>query len=63
MKRLAEENSDLKSMIADLHQQITAIDAENAILSESLSFFRTQIGSSAGADDSVPQVLVASGSA
>jgi hypothetical protein len=63
MKRLAEENSELKSMVAHLHQQIAAIDAENAILSESLSFFRTQMGSSAGSNDSAPQVLVASESA
>jgi hypothetical protein len=43
MKRLAAENFDLRSVIADLHQQIAAVDAENAIISESLSFFQ-QIG-------------------
>jgi hypothetical protein len=43
MKRLAQENTDLKSTIANLHQQIAAIDAENAIISESLSFFQSQI--------------------
>jgi hypothetical protein len=51
MKCLAAENSDLRSVIADLHQQIAAIDAENAIISESLSFFR-QIGNITPVDQS-----------
>jgi hypothetical protein len=44
MMQLSEENSSLKSAIADLHQQLAAIDAENTILSESISFFQAQIG-------------------
>jgi hypothetical protein len=58
MQRLAQENSDLRSVIADLHQQIAAIDAENAIITESLSFFRRQIGSVAPPPDSAITALV-----
>jgi hypothetical protein len=56
MKQLFEENVDLGSVIADLHQQIAAIDAENEILKESLSFFQAQIG------NSPPAVEIARGS-
>jgi hypothetical protein len=42
MKRLAEENSELQNAIAFLNRQILAVETENAVLSEQLSFFVVQ---------------------
>lgn len=43
LRRLHEENFGLKNLIAQMQQQISAIEAQNDMLGEQLTFFRMQI--------------------
>jgi hypothetical protein len=43
MRRLAEENMELRRMIAALNQQISTVETENTVLSSQLAFFTEQI--------------------
>jgi hypothetical protein len=62
MRRLAEENTELRRMIAALNQQIATVDTENTVLSSQLAFFTEQINAQGSglrdlgeADDADPQ--------
>jgi hypothetical protein len=51
MKRLTAENLDLRSIIADLSQQIAKIDAENDMICRSLQFFQDHMATLRDSDN------------
>jgi hypothetical protein len=53
LRRLGDENSELKRLIGELGQRIAAAEAENLVLSSSIAYFEETIGdrSTASASD------------
>jgi hypothetical protein len=62
MRRLLEENTDLRRMITILNQKISTVETENAVIGLQLAFFTDQINAHGpgrrgprGVDEAFPQ--------